>query len=399
MVSFSRSRRSVRRGASPRCRLFGQEQRPLAAVGLADEVAAPQLLGEPLPHRHGLAAGPDEHQRAPGPHQQIADPLAEDVAAEPRPIGRPRHDQRRAGRRGRGRRLCGRPAPAARGRGRHAIAELLHAQHQLARIDRLRDVVVGADAQSRQAIVDGAAPGQEHQRDAGRVGMRLQLPRGGEAVLVRHLDVEQDHRRARRLGLRQDLDALGDHRDLEAGAMQQPRHEEVLVFVVVGDEHRLPRLDRHRRQGRALGATLARSSAKALQISPRRRLAAGSSNGAPGSGVARASRAAACWATRRNWVAPARPTSRCAVCRRSASASPSPPPAVSIRTVSTSNRLGKAGDEAPAPLVDDLLHLSRRRGRARDGDGVWTPERSATGGSGRSWRGPAGPAPPRSSIG
>ena len=88
-------------------------------------------------------------------------------------------------------RRAARRRPAAR----QAIAQLLHAQHQLARVDGLRHVVVGADAQPGQAIVDGAAAGQEHQRDAGRVGMALELAGRGEAVLIRHLDVEQDDRR------------------------------------------------------------------------------------------------------------------------------------------------------------------------------------------------------------
>jgi hypothetical protein len=113
--------------------------------------------------------------------------LPERLAREPRPLG----CAKRLGGGGHGcsrRRRC-RTSLRDR-RQRDAIAELLHAQHQLARIDRLRDVVVGADAEAGEPIVDRAAAGEEHQRDAGGLGMPFELPRRREAVLIRHLDVE-----------------------------------------------------------------------------------------------------------------------------------------------------------------------------------------------------------------
>ena len=62
----------VEAGRHARDRFLGQEQRPLALVDLADEIAAPQLLREPRPDRHRAARRAQQDQRAPGAHEQIA---------------------------------------------------------------------------------------------------------------------------------------------------------------------------------------------------------------------------------------------------------------------------------------------------------------------------------------
>ncbi len=274
VVSLSRSSRSLSRVARPDDVSSGRNSAHSPPSVSPTRSRRRMLLGEPMAHRHRVAGGADQDQRAPGSDEQVLDAIPERVAGQPRPIRRARHDQGRPGWRRRGG-LRLRPGRGRRDRCRDAVAELLHAQHQLARIDRLGYVVVGADAQPGQPIVDGAAAGQEHERDAGGVGMPLELPRRREAVLIRHLHVEQDDRRLDRLGLGKHLAALRHDRDLEAGAVQQPRHQVVLVLVVVGDEHRLAGLDGHglgRSLGRDGGALVGERAPDVGQQPARRRL-------------------------------------------------------------------------------------------------------------------------------
>jgi hypothetical protein len=231
----------------------------------------------------------------------------------------------------------------------------------------LRDVVVGADAQPGQAIVDGAPAGEEHQRDAGGVGMPLELPGGGEAVLVGHLHVEEDDRRLARLRVGEDFDPLRHDRHLEAGAVQEAGHQEVLVLVVVGDEDRLASLDRDR-GGRRPGRDRRPFLVKALQMSASSRLAAASSKLAPG-GAWISSAAASCATEELRRAGPAdQAMGRLLQADQG------------IRIAAPRRRLDhdgqdfeparEAGDEPPASFVDDFLNLSRRKcGRCRRGLG------------------------------
>ena len=146
----------------------------------------------------------------------------------------------------------------------------------------------------------------------------------------------------------------------------------------------------------AFEVTLARSSVKALQISPSSRLAADSSKVAPGSSRASASSAAACWATRTNCVAPARPTSRCAVCWSPTSASGSAEPAASIITDRTSNRLGKLATKRRRPSSTTSWTSAGVRAGA---DGVGWEDVPEAVGPGEAGEAPEGRTPPRSSIG
>ena len=189
--------------------------------------------------------------------------------------------------------------------------------------------------------------------------MPLELPRRREAVLIRHLHVEQDDRRLDRLGLGKHLAALRHDRDLEAGAVQQPRHQVVLVLVVVGDEHRLAGLDGHGLRPVALVATEARSSVNALQMSAEQ--PAGRRLVEAGTGIGRRQRL-----ERGGVLGDLQELGR---------AGPADQPVGGLLQaeqgvgVAAPSRLdhhrqdfepaGEAGDEATAPLLDDFLNLSR----------------------------------------
>ena len=271
MVSFSRSSRSVRRGARP------------ADVSSGRKISHSPPSGSPTRSRRRSCSAshcPTDTVWL-GARRCASAPQVRTTRSPAFSRNCSRVSQGRSGTRGAGDGDAAGSAAAGAGAlsvpagSRHAIAQLLDPEHELARIDRLRDVVVGADPQPGQPIVDGAAAGEEHQRDAGRVGVRLELPRGREAVLVGHLHVEQDHRRTRGLGARDHLGAAGDDRDLEAGPMQEPRDQEMLILVVVGDEHGLPRLDRRddrRRLGADAGALLVERAPDLAEEAAGRRL-------------------------------------------------------------------------------------------------------------------------------
>jgi hypothetical protein len=66
---------------------------------------------------------------------------------------------------------------------------LPHARQQLARIERLGDVVVRADLEAHDPVHDRGGGSHHHDGDV-RVAL-AQVPREGEAVLARHVDVHQ----------------------------------------------------------------------------------------------------------------------------------------------------------------------------------------------------------------
>jgi hypothetical protein len=94
-----------------------------------------------------------------------------------------------------------------------AAKNALQPRAQLARVERLGDVVVGADFEARHAV-DHVARAGDHD-DAELVAL-AQVARERQAVLARQADVEQHHRRRRALELRAHRGAARGERDLVA---------------------------------------------------------------------------------------------------------------------------------------------------------------------------------------
>ena len=156
------------------------ERLPVLVVGEIEQLIAREhpvgMLDERL-QQVELHAG-DRHLLAVG--------VVQPVRLEIEPAGADRH------RRGGGRRIGG-------GLGRRCAQAPQHgpdAGQQLAQIDRLGDVVVGADLQPDHAIDHLARGGQHHDAD---LGVGAQEARQRQPVLARHVDVQQ-HQIGRLLG-------------------------------------------------------------------------------------------------------------------------------------------------------------------------------------------------------
>src|SRR5216110_2314518 len=78
-----------------------------------------------------------------------------------------------------------------------AVIAISYARQQLAQVERLGHVVVGAELESDDAVDRFALGGQHHQRHAGMV--LSQPARQRQAVLARHVDVEDDEVRMLRV--------------------------------------------------------------------------------------------------------------------------------------------------------------------------------------------------------
>ena len=119
--------------------------------------------------------------------------------------------------------------PVLRGRAGGAPQHALHARQQLARLERLGDVVVGAGFQADHPV-DGIGRGRHHD-DADAAGALAQPARQDEAVLARQADIEQHQRRQLAL---QEL--------AQRGAAVGAADAEILLAEVVDQQLTLRRL-------------------------------------------------------------------------------------------------------------------------------------------------------------
>ena len=139
-------------------------------------------------------------------------------------------------------RASGAPAGTPRSRRRRAGLDATHDAlqpgAQLARVERLRDVVVGAHLEADDAVHDLARAG--HHDDPEVVAL-AQVPREREAVLARQADVEQHHLGHAAL-------ELGAHRGAAVGlddlvaVRGQVLDEHVAHGAVVVDDQHLARI-------------------------------------------------------------------------------------------------------------------------------------------------------------
>jgi hypothetical protein len=111
---------------------------------------------------------------------------------------------------GRCARLCG---GAARPYGVGAAQEAAHASQQQARLDRLTEVVVGADFQAHHLVDPARACGEEDDRTRERAA---ELTAELQAVLVRQHLIEDDQIGTAGLEPLFDLRAVGDDAHLQA---------------------------------------------------------------------------------------------------------------------------------------------------------------------------------------
>ena len=120
--------------------------------------------------------------------------------------------------------------------GRRAAQQRLDARQQLARLEGLGQVVVGAQLEADDAVDGLAARGEHQQRQAARAGVGAQLAREVEAVAVGQHEVE--HQRVVRL-LAQPVAAGGDRAggvDRIAGTAQVLAHHGGEARVVVDQQ-------------------------------------------------------------------------------------------------------------------------------------------------------------------
>ena len=134
-------------------------------------------------------------------------------------------------------------ALALRAVGRRAAQDRAHARDELARVERLRHVVVGADLEADDLVDVLVARGQhQHRQVAGLPDALADL----DAVDVGQHQVEDDERRLLRLDELQRLGAARGRADVVAGVLQVRGDERRDRRLVLDDQHRL-RLRRHRR--------------------------------------------------------------------------------------------------------------------------------------------------------
>jgi hypothetical protein len=121
--------------------------------------------------------------------------------------------------------------------GRGAPEDRLHPGDELARVEGLRHVVVGADLQPDD-LVDVLVPGREHQDRHVR-----RLPEAAadlDPVQIGEHEVEDDQREVPRRGLDQRVGAGRDGLHLVAGVLEVERDERRDRGLVLDHEHGLP---------------------------------------------------------------------------------------------------------------------------------------------------------------
>ena len=110
----------------------------------------------------------------------------------------------------------------------------VNARDELARVERLRQVIVGAHLEADDAI-DFLAFRRQHD-DRHRFAGAAQSAADGQPVLARQHQVEHDQVRRVALQLAVELRRIGEGRDLEALLGQVARQQVAQAHVVVDDE-------------------------------------------------------------------------------------------------------------------------------------------------------------------
>ena len=110
----------------------------------------------------------------------------------------------------------------------------MDAGNQLARIERLRQVIVGAHLESHDPV--DVLPLRRQHDDRHRLAGAAQPPADGEAVLARQHEVQ--HQQMRRVALQAavELGRIRQRRDLKALLGQVARQKIAQAHVVVDDE-------------------------------------------------------------------------------------------------------------------------------------------------------------------
>ena len=126
--------------------------------------------------------------------------------------------------------------------GRRAAKDRLHARDELARVERLRQVVVGADLEADDLVDVLVARGQHQDR---HVGAAAQPPADLDPVDVGQHQVEDDQRRAAGPRLRQRVVAGRGHLHVVARVLEVERDERRDRGFVLDDEHFLRCVQRH----------------------------------------------------------------------------------------------------------------------------------------------------------
>jgi len=131
----------------------------------------------------------------------------------------------------------------------------LDASEQLAQVERLGDVVVGADLEADHLVDRVAAAGDEHQA---ALPVLAQLPGNREAILAGQAEVEQH-----------ELRRIGGHQAEQLGAAVRLRNAKALTLQIVREQRRdlcLVVEDRdvdggaHRSEGAGLGVVSTRAT-------------------------------------------------------------------------------------------------------------------------------------------
>jgi hypothetical protein len=126
---------------------------------------------------------------------------------------------------------------ASRGAGLAAPQDRAHARHELARRERLGEVIVAADLEAVDAVDLVVLGRQEHDRHRAAARIRAQAAAHLDAVELGHEDVEHHQRRAVGGEARERLHAVGGHRGGEAGPLQRKAHHVADSRIVVHHEH------------------------------------------------------------------------------------------------------------------------------------------------------------------
>jgi hypothetical protein len=116
----------------------------------------------------------------------------------------------------------------------HPPQHALDAGQQLARIERFRDVVVGADLEADDSVDDITRRGDHDDAD---VVALAQVTRECQAVFARHADVEQDQVGQIALDLSAHLGAVGGGPHGVAVAAEVLQQHGPNARVVIDDEH------------------------------------------------------------------------------------------------------------------------------------------------------------------
>ena len=123
------------------------------------------------------------------------------------------------------------------GRGRLGLLERVgHAQVELLEAERLRQIVVGAEAEALDAILLAAERGQKDHRHERQLGARAQRAHQRPAVELGHHHVGDDEIGPELIGAHQPLFAVAGRGDGVAALLQQRRDHAEDPRVVVHDE-------------------------------------------------------------------------------------------------------------------------------------------------------------------